>query len=236
MSVIAFDAGSEHPTPTGTLSDPTEWTHTPAGTPRGIVVLLAHTTSSSDIVLAVTYGGVAMTRVRTDADVVGEVGRTYIYFLGSALPVGVQTISVDRTEATSPMWGAGATLTASADLEVIDHDGLAADQADPQVTLQFGGRGAISFSVVCSGHNAPSALTDLASHSRIHDIDFGTLAGVASRLTTAQTTDDTIGYTATSEDVALSAVAIAEIVGAGATAKRRRPIVKSQAVHRASRW
>src|SRR5690348_8787000 len=83
-------------------SDPMTWSHNTGTTsPEGVVVMLAHGTESTDLVVGVTYGGVAMSRIQTNTDTVTEPGRSYIYFLGTGVPTGTQTVSVDLTSATT---------------------------------------------------------------------------------------------------------------------------------------
>jgi hypothetical protein len=72
------------------------WTHTPVGTARGIVVAI-QTDQGSDVISTVTYGGVSMSRVAHVLDTATEPGGAYIYFLGSGIPTGAQTVAVTRT-------------------------------------------------------------------------------------------------------------------------------------------
>lgn len=81
---IEFDTYS-----TGTASG---FTHTPIGIPRGIV-LLAAGSDSANTLTAVTYGGVSMTKLRHDERTSGAQSQTEIWFLGSNIPTGPQTIS-----------------------------------------------------------------------------------------------------------------------------------------------
>lgn len=193
-------------------ADPQTFSHAGGGSPEGVLLLIAHNSISTDIIDGpVTYGGTAMTRVRSDADTAGEPGRSYIYFLGSSVPTGTQTVSIGRTQATQTMVVYCVTLNGNGNLEVIDNDGIAGgDPANPQVTLQFSSREAMSFGVIHSGLNLPANLAELGDQTRLGDHDYGNQIVVASRLTTAQTSDDTFGYTSSAEDVAFSACAVAE--------------------------
>jgi hypothetical protein len=207
---VAFDAA----VPESLASqDPQDFTHTPVGTPRGVLVLISNqTATSTDVVVGVTYGGVAMTRIRSNVDTTTEPGRVYIYFLGSSIPTGAQTVSIDKTSAVV-CWATCVTLTAAADTEVIDHDGIDNNVADPQVTLQYGGREALAVCVLMSGTATNPVGTLLSGMSRVADGDAGAYVHTVDRQTTAGTTDFTIGYTLTSDDVAFSAVAVAEVAG-----------------------
>ena len=56
---IAFDAHSQAQTGSGGVT----WTHTPVGTPKG-VIFFAKNINATDYVTGVTYGGVAMAEVQ----------------------------------------------------------------------------------------------------------------------------------------------------------------------------
>jgi hypothetical protein len=212
---IAFDAASEN----ATAADPQNWTHTPTGTPRGVVVLIAHGTTSADIVTGVTYGGQAMFRWRTAFDSQGEVGRVYIYVLETGVPAGAQTVSIDRTEATTTVHGVATTWTATTtSIQVVDSDTLDGDGgnvADPSVLLNYLGRLCTSICIHYNGANAPSSLAELTGQSLVHDHDFGNFSSKVSRQTTPGTTDFTIGHTAVANPFALAAVAISEPLASG---------------------
>jgi len=94
---VAFDAVSE--SHTGTTASASEasfsWTHSPVGTPRGVVVFVFIIAADADYVTSVTYGGTAMTENPTFAfDSADEPGRTYAFSLGSSVPTGNQTVVV----------------------------------------------------------------------------------------------------------------------------------------------
>jgi hypothetical protein len=90
---VAFDAA----TTKGDSIDVT-FSHTPVGTPRGVLFFCVHTLAV-DQVVSVSYGGVAMSEVSNSPflAVAGANPRTAeVYFLGSGIPVGVQNVIVDR--------------------------------------------------------------------------------------------------------------------------------------------
>ncbi|HUW56670.1 MAG TPA: hypothetical protein VMZ92_08550, partial [Planctomycetota bacterium] len=86
---VAYDAGST----SGYESNPS-WTHTPSGTPRGVVVWTV--SASGDNCSNVTYGGVSMTEVTGSPNnkSSGEGIRVQCFFLGSGLGTGAKTVSV----------------------------------------------------------------------------------------------------------------------------------------------
>jgi hypothetical protein len=208
---VAFDAATENVA----AADPQNFTHTPSGTPKGVLVYIAHATSQADHVVGVTYGGTAMTRVAFADDGTGELGAGYLYFLGSSIPTGAQTVSIDRNNSTTSIWAVAITVTAANDTEVVDSDN--SQQGDtnitnPAVTLQHGGRDCLDFFGGYNGINAPGSMTDAAGQTRIHDHDFGSQAAVVSRKNASDTADTSLSYTAAANSLAMIGVAIGEVV------------------------
>lgn len=79
---------------TGDLS----FTHTPAGTPTGVVVFLWEVNTTIGATASVTYGGVPMERrlfIGATLGTLKAVGS--LYFLGTNIPAGAQTVVVDTT-------------------------------------------------------------------------------------------------------------------------------------------
>lgn len=217
LATVAVDVSSEN---VGNV-DPVSYSHAGGVSPEGVLVFVnTRATLTTDMVSSVTYGGSALTRVRGDNDTVGATGWSYIYFLGESVPTGTQTVVVDYTGTPSVnFYVATVTLDGAANLEVIDHDGVAEDQANPQVTLSFGGREAMSFCMLYSG--VATVPTSFADQTRVQDHDYGAATAAVDRLTTAGTADDTMGFTQVSDDVAFSAAAISEVVAAAGTATRK---------------
>lgn len=226
---IAFDASVEA-VRTGT-TDPHTWTHTPVGTPGAIVVSAIHGTSATDHVLSVTYGGVSMTRIVRATDTVTEPGAAELWFLGAGIPTGAQTVSADLDSATTDdIQFVSMSWTAGADTEVVDFDSISQDAANPQVTLQFGGRSCVSVCALYGGGAAPTSYTSLSDQTRVQDNDFGAFSGCVDRLTTAQTADDTIGYASSTDDVAFVALAFGEVVPATYASTLRKGLTRLQSL------
>src|SRR5574342_58248 len=102
---VALDATSTKTLTTGSST----WTHTPSGTPKGVLVVIV----TNEIIASgsMTYGGVNMTHVsESPARSVGsEDGSVHIFFLGSNVPTGAQTVSFTAPGAT--WFGAAFTVT-----------------------------------------------------------------------------------------------------------------------------
>src|SRR5574343_758666 len=110
---------------------------------KGVVVAIVHGTSSTDHVSAVSYGGVALTRVVRATDTATEPGAAELWFKGTGLSgvQGTQTVSYTPGTTTDDIHAVCITLTGSADLIVVDSDSInttiTTGPADPSVTLQY---------------------------------------------------------------------------------------------------
>jgi hypothetical protein len=223
---IDFDAASESER-TGT-TDPHTWTHTPTGTPRAIIVAAVHGTSTTDHVQTVSYGGVAMTRIVRATDAATELGASELWFLGTGIPTGAQTVSANLASGTTDdIHFVCMSFIAARDCEVIDFDSINGDVADPSVTLQRGTRSCWSVAALYGGNSAPSAFTPNANCTTVHDFDLGNFYSEVIRSTSSGTGDFVIGGTAVSDDVAYAALAFAE---GGAIAGTSAGVASSAAV------
>lgn len=213
---VAFDTAT--PGNRSGTTDPHTFTHTPIGTPRGVILAAVHGTESTDLIVGVTYGGVAMTRIKTATDTATEPGRVYLYFLGSGIPTGAQTVSIDLTSATTtPIDFTVMTLTASADTSIVDSDSLGENQANPSVTLSYAGLTAMSFAVLYGGGAAPSSFVPNGNCINVSNHDMGAFYSYIFRQTTPGTSDFAIGGTSVSDDVAFAALAVTETASVSIT-------------------
>lgn len=218
-ATLAFDAVSA-----GAVQKPTvSWTHTPVGTPRAVIVLIAQDgASGADEVTSVTYGGVTMSEVSGSPNslATGENGAMYCYFLGSSIPTGAQTVTVNVTGTGGTKWPVAITLTGAADTVVQSSDGTihSTSLANPSVTLTSGGNSVFAAIGFFGGQNAPTSNTPLSGWTDRGENDFGTTTGGVYTFDTVGTSNVTAGYTAAAEDAVMMAVAIAESGGGGAPA------------------
>lgn len=205
---VAFDATTELGTATtGALTG----THTPSGTPRAIVVKIAHNTEANDLITGVTYGGVAMTRVGRATDTATEPGRVYMYFLGASIPTGAQTVTVSHTGNSTVKWAVVESYTAAADTEVGSAATINENTNNFTHSLTKLAEG-MATGVVYTGAAAPGDLTPGAGISAVHDHDFGNSAARADRETSASSGSFSWTYTVgVSDDAAMVVVNIQEI-------------------------
>lgn len=193
---------------------------TPAGTPRSATLFIAHGETSSDLITgAVTYDGVAMTRVPTNGfaqDTAGEPGAVYAYHLGASIPTGAQTVSISHDGSATVKWAIILLDTASADTEIGGSAKLQGDQANPQSALDTGGVSSLRKCVLYSGTQSPSnavVLSGMEASVAGTSHDFGNFSAVMGQQSAAASGSFTIGFTLGTEDVAFIALAIQELSG-----------------------
>ncbi len=104
-------------------SNTSSTTHTPGGTPTGVLVAIAQQGSGADSVTSVTYGGV------------GDLGRTYLYFKGSGIPSGAQTLLISLGSSREQAAWCVTFLADDPEVSVVAHNGRSDSVDDPGVTL-----------------------------------------------------------------------------------------------------
>lgn len=212
---VAFDAFNSGAAGTGNLS----WTHTPVGTPRAVIVTIGQGGGGSNVdeVTSVTYGGVAMTEISGSPQLHEDAGGTddganYVYFLGSNIPTGAQTVEVTVSGAHVKR-ATSTTLTASADTEVIDADSSlnGALGTNPSVTLQLNGRASFAAIKFFSYHGDPVNISPLSGWTSRNESDFGGSTGGTYTYDTIGTADVTAGWTSSATSGAGLAFAVSEV-------------------------
>lgn len=210
---VAHDAVSEsHTGTTGSASEPSfTWTHTPVGTPRGVLVF-TFTSANADDATAVTYGGVSMTAVAGGraVDTATEPGDCKAWFLGASIPTGAQSVVVTRNHNANVMYGACMTQTAAADTSVTGVTRQQENQAPAQVAVNDGSPG--SNSVRYAGGNYGGAAIPIAgaASTALVGIDLGARAIGVVRETTAGQGARNIGFADVADDWACVLLAVRE--------------------------
>lgn len=213
---VAFDAFSENGS--NSTADPISWTHTPVGTPRGVLVFVNQNSTGLNDLDGVTYGGVAMSAVSSSPlfGSGGEPATIYGFFLGSGIPTGAQTVSVDVNSVTAAKRASCFTLTASANTEVVSVATINTDPGtNPSTTVSLSGRTCFVAAGIGSGQGAVADLTPLANWTSRVEPDFGSRTGAVYSYDVIGSSDVTAGWTQTAEDAYMLAVAISEVTGGG---------------------
>lgn len=222
---IAHDAATESADSTSEASF--SWTHTPAGTPRGVLVFVA-TSAATPLETGVTYGGQALTAVSggVASDTAGEPCSLQAWFLGSGVPTGAQTVEVTRTNNAESVWAVAITVTSGGDAAVA---GVVVEQEDQALTEEnvddgSPGVNSVRYMGLCSGLANPATnVTDGANSTRLADTNFGGISqlALAMRETAAGQGSRPVGVTANSDDVAAVYLAVIETAAAAAPGRLR---------------
>jgi len=213
-SNIVFDAVTEG---TGTTS--LSWTHTPTGTPRGVVGFCINTASAVDVFSGATYGGTAMTKIADADDSVTEPGFTEAYFLGASIPAGAQTMVCTVASGSESKWGVVFTVTADGDTQTAGAGFCVAESAngagidDPSCTIGSITGSSWAVAAAYSGLGAEGNISAGTGFSFSLTEDLGNFIGVSERRTTQLVGGDQIVGLVTSgaDDIAMVAVALEEV-------------------------
>ena len=220
---IAFDSSVE--SPGVAVTDPQNVALTvPAGC-RGVEVYVGHI-GSSDQIVGMTLGGVALTRIASIANTSGSPGRAYKYGLGTGVLTGARTLAIDRAVGSTSLFHVVvAYLAGAVDCEVVDFQTTQGFLQDPSVLLAYGGRTCLGLVGMQSSINTILATTaDFAGQQRVQDHAFGaTDTSLYSRQTTPGNVDFTMGYTMNSGQVALIGTAWSEVVDEPTTTPPPQP-------------
>ena len=214
LAAVAHDAASEsHAGTTGSTNQASfSWTHTPAGTPRGVLVYVL-TRSPTKTVTGVTYGGVAMTEIAGGAavDTAGEAARVETFFLGAAVPTGAQTVTVSRTNNATIMYASAATQTAAGNTEVTGIVLVTENGTYVQQSVNDGSPGSNSLRYAAGYSGGNNVLAAGAQSTALNSIDFGSYTMTLVRETTAGQGARNVGFAyGTADDRAAVHLAVRE--------------------------
>lgn len=200
-----------------------QWTHTPVGTPKGVLVFTVEQgASGSTEISSVTYGGVSMTAVSGGqaVDTTSEFGRVQAWFLGSGIPTGSQTVVVNINTDLGVQYhnAVCATVTAGGAAEVYT-TGIVLFQDDGTYSSQLvsdgsNGIDSLRFALGWSGWSDPVAV-DSANTTSLFANDMGVYGWRFARETTAGQGSRGVGFSDSNyDDRAAVHLAIREIASA----------------------
>jgi hypothetical protein len=210
---VAYDAFASNSDAGGAAN--LTWTHTPVGTPRGVLVWIVQTgaTFSGTNAVSCSYGATDMgSPVAELIKTSGEVCTVTLYFLGSSVPTGAQTVTFDPV-ASATKFGGSITLTGNTDLEIVDTDStISSDSSsNPSVTLGLTGRTSFAAIGFFSGIGVDTGITPLTSWTARAEHDFTpSMAGVYT-YDTISSSDVTAGWTQAADDAVAIATAVSEV-------------------------
>lgn len=199
----------------GTSGDRT-FTHTPVGTPAGVVVTVGGLTATATEVSGVLYGGVSMS-LEVSAIDNSEAGNVMIFFLGTGIPTGAQTVTLQNCAASSEHWAVCYTVTAATtDTAVDDTSKLDSQSGANPAVLMTTTDTTMSFAMIHSGLISPTSMTALTGCTVpfSNGADYalvGSRSGQAVRRTSADAAGSiTIGCAASADDYGIAGISIKE--------------------------
>lgn len=217
MTVSLIRSAESHTGTTGSVSQASyTWALGIAGdAPRGVVVFTMQGVLAADAVTAVTYGGVALTKVTggAAADTVTEPGRVTTWLLGASVPSGAQSVVVTRTSNTATCYGVGFLLGGSAAIVSYGTPGYMMENgAAVALTINPGTATSIVLAALYTGGStAPTASTGMTlaqTLSGSYAYAFG-----AAYETTPTTGSRARGLVAATDDLAYVVCAFREVAG-----------------------
>lgn len=214
---IAHDAVSEsHTGTTGSISEASfSWTHTPAGAPDGVLVFVFNTLSNTDDVVDVWYGGFKLRHNVNDRalDTAGELGDAQAFFI-SPIPLGAQTVLVNRLNNTDELYAVACTVTSlyqgGSDLRSSATVLLQENQVPAEVNVNDGSPGTNSLRYAGMFYGGAAIPVAGASSTALVGIDFGARTVGVVRETTAGQGARPVGFADLADDVAGIHVVIRE--------------------------
>jgi hypothetical protein len=216
---IAFDAITSD-IASGAGAD-VSFTHTPVGTPRGVLVFVTFTGSfaglTDQVTSTPTYGGVSMSEVPLSMLAFSgtEDKQVHCFHLGSSIPTGAQTVAF--TCDTIQAFTECITYTAGGDTEIIDTTAInTTASGDITGTLSLGGRTCAAVMGFVNGSGLPADTTPLTNWTQQRETDHGSQTSGVHTYDIVGSTDVTFGTNeAASTHIIVLGVAVAEVVGGG---------------------
>lgn len=197
-----------------------QWTHTPSGTPKGILVYVVagtgQVTAADNAITSVTYGGVTMTLVdQVHLSGASEPGSVWLYELLSGIPTGAQTVRANTAANPTSSTGlfpwfhgfaismaSGGNALARGAYSTVNSNAV----ANPSVTLDPGtGRTGLAILGGWSGKDTEASVTAGTNCTIIDGYDWVASVGVSRsvRQTTPATGSFAVAFTATSDEAAM---------------------------------
>lgn len=179
---------------------------------QGVVVAIMHGATAADHITAVSYGGVALTRIQRNVDAGGELGAAELWFRGNGLPAGTQTVSYTCGATTDDIHAVCTTLLSPVPtLRVNSNAGINNNIANPSVALTTSGWSGMAFAAMYSGLSTVGLVTAGVDCTAYSTLDLaGLFTSRVIRQTTGGTGNFTIAAISASDDVAFAAMMVVE--------------------------
>jgi hypothetical protein len=211
---VAHDVSTRFPAGADTVVDTTTgdrtFTHTPVGTPKGVIVALM-VGANVQGVTGVLYGGVSMALSATASDT-DEAGRVTMWTLTEqTVPTGAQTVTLQGCTADAKVAGCSTVTALTTGTKVNTTQVVnTTTSANPVATLTTTAE-TMMFGAVHGGAAAPSSYAPPANFVNLVGADFGAKSAAYHRRAVIAAGSPTFNYTnATSDDWCMGVVAIEE--------------------------
>lgn len=218
---VAHDASTRFPAGAGTTDTTTgdrTFTHTPSGTPKGVVVAICVTGTTAPVT-GVLYGGVAMTQRASPTDT-AEPGRVELWTLtDTAIATGAQTVTLQGCIA-APKFATCSTVTAATSQTTFDAVGTKSTTTATNPTVNITtSLDAMIYGAIHGGSTTPGNYVPTANYTTQDDVDYGALSAKTARSNSAIAAGTfAFDFTyATSDDYCIACVAIAELAAGPTT-------------------
>ncbi len=215
---VGFDTSSEsHTASTGSASEASfTWNH--AGAVSGVkgILIFTFVNANADDALSVTYDGITVPAVSGGraTDTATEPGDCKAWYLGSGVSQGTKAVIVTRNNNANVMYGVAITVTALGDTEATGVVLLNDNQAlsEQSVTDGSPGTNSMRFAGVNSGLGTHPAAGTSSTELQFFPATAGSRSISTVRETTAGQGARSVGFSASTDDVAAVHLAIREIV------------------------
>ncbi len=212
---IAHDAQTRFPTTDTTGLDTTTgdrtFTHTPVGTPAGVVVVICCEGTSAPVT-GVLYDGVSMTQ-KTAANDTAEAGSVWIYTLTDVvIGSGAKTVTLQGCTAVNKFATCSTVTSDSGQSQVVGSQGKNTTTAANPTLNVVTTLTALLYGGLNGGASAPTSYAPGTGYTTQYSVDYGSLSGRTQR-STSTIASGTIVFNydyITSDDYCLAVVALAE--------------------------
>jgi hypothetical protein len=211
---VAHDVSTRFPAGADTVVDTTTgdrtFTHTPSGTPKGVIVALM-VGANVQGVTGVLYGGRQMRLAATAIDT-DEAGRVTMWVLADqVVPTGAQTVTLQGCTADSKVAGCSTVTAATTGTTVNSTQVVNTTTSSNPVATVTTTAETMMFGAVHGGAAAPTSYAPPANFANLVNADFGAKSAAYQRRAAVAAGSPTFNYTfATSDDWCMAVVAIAE--------------------------
>ena len=218
-ATITFDFASE-----GTGTTTFTWSHAGGANPEGGVVACMCSACTTDVISGAKWGASSMTLVGNAIDTVGEPGSVEVYWIGSSVPSGTQTIECTVSSGTDAKHGVAIGVQANGNVQLagtfctID----TGDPDDPSCTVTGISGARFGFAFLFSGLNDPTSITAGAGFTLGPDNDYGTKSSISEYESSQGSGNLTAAFTTTAaDDVAMLGMAFQQVTADSGFAPRR---------------